>query len=456
MSALIESDSGANQEAETLGDFLISPGISRAAPERVGEGGLYVEDHSLVHVKQHAELGVEGMTPMYHMSLITVEGSGRGAAKRGVCIIVPPGREHEYIFNAEEGLRDLLRSAGDPDKMTLIKHSRAGSALGYEYPADAAETTELFRAVVEKVMGDYGQVPIMSLGECTPRSILMQDEDSIIEETKDGAVVTRRLFFKENQNVVQSATFMVGGEALKLRVEFEYHKEIAAAAVCLGRSAFGSNISEPKAVVIGLGGGALSMFLESFLGIPIETLELCQNVVDIAKEYFMFSGNTRIMNGLDYDYGTGSVSVAVIDVDSKDQTVGMSCPPLDFVKSEYLKKIRFSLKEGGVLCINVSARNRKLLGDVVKVMKDVFEEVGGSVYVSASSDEDLNVVVIGRNKKGTEDYSRERNMKACELYAARALKENGDKCQSGDWDLVEEMGESGAKIRIAGTDDDDE
>ena len=37
----------------------------------------------------------------------------------------------------------------------------------------------------------------------------------------------------------------------------------------------------------------------------------------------------------------------MLDVDSKDATVGMSCPPQPFVQAEFLEKIKSLLLPGG-------------------------------------------------------------------------------------------------------------
>ena len=56
-----------------------------------------------------------------------------------------------------------------------------------------------------------------------------------------------------------------------------------------------------------------------------------------------------------------SLRLLVIDVDSKDAGVGMSCPPVPFVSTAYLSRLRELLTHDGVLAINVSARDTDMI-----------------------------------------------------------------------------------------------
>jgi hypothetical protein len=117
---------------------------------------------------------------------------------------------------------------------------------------------------------------------------------------------------------------------------------------------------------------------------------VCSTVVQVATQYFGVTvapdnhgddGNVtgvriRVGNGLfgcaanDENAATladaiplppESLSFLVIDVDSKDKTVGMSCPPVSFVETEYLQQISRLLGPDGVLAINVSVRDPAML-----------------------------------------------------------------------------------------------
>ncbi|KAG5180926.1 hypothetical protein JKP88DRAFT_270097 [Tribonema minus] len=117
-----------------------------------------------------------------------------------------------------------------------------------------------------------------------------------------------------------------------------------------------------------------------------------------------------------------------IDVDSKDPSVGMSCPPAAFVDPAFLAVLRGLLAEGGVLAINVAARSATLRTAVLDAAAAVFcgsgADAGGSdgagssnsaagvldgeVHQLRPSEEDVNTIVLavrGRSARGSSSSS---------------------------------------------------
>jgi hypothetical protein len=104
----------------------------------------------------------------------------------------------------------------------------------------------------------------------------------------------------------------------------------------------------------------------------------------------------------------GSLSFVVIDVDSKDMTRGMSCPPQEFVEVPYLETLASLLvsnkesedstgRHGGVLVVNVSARDNSMLEIVCHNLRQVFPHV--LLSPSSTRDDSLNVVVVASRHK---------------------------------------------------------
>ena len=62
----------------------------------------------------------------------------------------------------------------------------------------------------------------------------------------------------------------------------------------------------------------------------------------------------------------------VVDVDSKDTSVGLSCPPEAFISPAYLSKLRPCLSPGGAVLFNVAARSQVRLGGVVGEWADAW------------------------------------------------------------------------------------
>ena len=108
-------------------------------------------------------------------------------------------------------------------------------------------------------------------------------------------------------------------------------------------------------------------------------------------------------------------SFVFIDVDGKDQSLGLSAPPESFITPETLSAIHSLLSPGGILAINVVARGGEgPINDLVAKVKCAFgllpmnledtTELAdiscaqGGVYVIRPSDEDVNVILIAQKR----------------------------------------------------------
>lgn len=66
-------------------------------------------------------------------------------------------------------------------------------------------------------------------------------------------------------------------------------------------------------------------------------------------------------------------SSILFDVDSKDTSVGMSCPPKEFIEPELLEAVKNTLTEDGIFILNLVCRDDKLRKDVVENLKKSFK-----------------------------------------------------------------------------------
>ena len=100
----------------------------------------------------------------------------------------------------------------------------------------------------------------------------------------------------------------------------------------------------------------------------------------------------------------GPLQALFIDADSKDSSLGMSAPPLAFVSRETLSAMHESLSSGGLLAVNVVARQDALLNALVEDIKAVF--LNGHVWTARAGDETVNVVVAAVKRVDTSDKSK--------------------------------------------------
>ena len=137
-------------------------------------------------------------------------------------------------------------------------------------------------------------------------------------------------------------------------------------------------------LVLGLGGGALCTYLhQQFPALCIDGVDIDPAMVDLAKKYFGFNQSAnlkaRIADGVQFVRDTAATGRAVvralhfsridlsidlfackgdrygcvmIDVDCKDRTLGMSCPPPSFVEASFLHALNKCLCDEGSVHIS--------------------------------------------------------------------------------------------------------
>lgn len=79
----------------------------------------------------------------------------------------------------------------------------------------------------------------------------------------------------------------------------------------------------------------------------------------------------------------------IIDVDSKDTTVGMSCPPEAFVEQAFLEEVKCLLMPEAMLLLNLVCRSDQIYQRVMAIIRSVF----GSDVVVFQWKDDVNRIV---------------------------------------------------------------
>ncbi|XP_038650887.1 eEF1A lysine and N-terminal methyltransferase [Scyliorhinus canicula] len=335
--------------------------------------------------------------------------------------IVPQGRETEWLFGSDEGRRQLGKSA--EFKRLLV----VGLHRDQFYESMEAIQSELSGKVMELApsgLPPNQQVPFLSVGgdigvrtiQCRGTSDM--SGEYVIEDVKgeDGNYF-RHLVFLSNVNVVQSEAKLFlhnvsksvtlqkkkkkekrrgrpcaetdktskprAGQAVdKSYLCCDHHRAMIAGLVLLSKK--GDLLADTpfSLLVVGLGGGSLPSFIHDYFSqSTVDAIEIDPVMLEVATTWFEFSQDERmkviLADGLNYirtvaDSGNGSYDVIMFDVDSKDTTLGMSCPPPAFVDGSFLQKVRNLLAPQGLFILNLVCRDSALKEKVMKAIKGVF------------------------------------------------------------------------------------
>ncbi|XP_005374908.1 PREDICTED: methyltransferase-like protein 13 isoform X2 [Chinchilla lanigera] len=308
--------------------------------------------------------------------------------------IIPQGRETEWLFGMEEGLKQLAASAGFRRLITVALHR------GQQYDGMDSIQAELSARVMELApagMPAQQQVPFLSVGgDIGVRTVQHQDcsplsGDYVIEDVQgDDRRYFRRLIFLSNRNVVQSEARLLmdvsrrapGQSIDKSYLCCEHHKAMIAGLALLRNPEL--LLETPLALlVVGLGGGSLPLFVhDHFPKSRVDAVEIDPCMLEVATQWFGFSQSDRmkvhIADGLDYvtrlagGEARTHYDVIMFDVDSKDPTLGMSCPPPAFVDQPFLQKVKSILTDAGVFILNLVCRDVGLKDSVLAGLRAVF------------------------------------------------------------------------------------
>ncbi|XP_065265636.1 eEF1A lysine and N-terminal methyltransferase isoform X2 [Emys orbicularis] len=327
------------------------------------------------------------------------------------------GRETEWLFGTEAGRKQLAASAGFRRLITVALHR------GQHYEGMEGIQAELSGKVMELAppsLPSQQQVPFLSVGgDIGVRTIQHQDTSAmsgeyLIEDVKgDNMCYFRRLIFLSNRNVVQSEARLLSSAAPRGQKKrkkdkkkqasgsteapptsacqtidrsylcCEHHKAMVAGLALLRNPELlpGAQLS---VLVIGLGGGSLPLFIHDyFCQSRVEAVEIDPSMLEVATRWFGFSQGDRmkvhILDGLDYVAELAAAAepkprydAVMFDVDSKDPTLGMSCPPPAFVETSFLQKVRTILAPEGVFVLNLVCRDSLLKDSVLAALKEVF------------------------------------------------------------------------------------
>ena len=415
-----------------------------------------------------SELGSYTLTCCKSSNNVGSSPSRSTAKAKVVCVLVPRGRAHEYVFN--DGIGSLVEQihSSSPESRLLVVAVKPSKSMPDDffreenYVGNDSVLMEGIRMLNVEWGGDT-DVDICAVREKDGYKVVMEDDVFIVEEEEvgcddddddgnnDNYARIRRLFFKANPGVCQSeGTVMNDSSGVSrsgLFLHFDYHKAIIAAVIIAASSAGACRDEEVKdseldcgnVAVIGLGSGSLSMHCSELLqsAVKLKTIELSREVSEIATKYFGFLSKTAnsdlvIGDGMDHEtyFEPGSLTCVVVDVDSKDQKVGMSCPPECFISPTYLQKVKTSLSLGGAIIINVSARDEAMWRKAYDGVSDVF---CGEVTWVKGGQGSVNKVLLGFNGINRENVDAKLCLQTYEnIVNNNALKSNNPIKRDGD------------------------
>lgn len=223
--------------------------------------------------------------------------------------------------------------------------------------------------------GMQQQIPYLSLGsdvgnrETIHKGHSDMSGDFIVEEvTGQDNQIFRRLVFLSNQFVIQSEALITTTKTKKgtkkvidpTYLACQHHVYMTLGVNSLAYQDQKSKDDRLDVAVIGLGGGGLCMFLHSCIKrAHVTAVDIDPAMLQVATDYFGLVVDDRmnvvIEDGLKFLSNAAdtdkSYSAVLFDVDSKDTSLGMSCPPKVFLEKSVIDNVKKCIGDKGNLFI---------------------------------------------------------------------------------------------------------
>ncbi|KAG1677985.1 Methyltransferase-like protein 13 [Nymphon striatum] len=333
--------------------------------------------------------------------------------------VVPQGRECEWLFRNEHGQRSLSEKV-NCQRLVIVHLSR-----DHDYTDLESIKSELASKVIElKPTGlpaNY-QIPFLSISDDIGQRTVCYRGNSIssgeyvIEEVFKNESYFRRLIFLQCQNIIQSEARLKSvfkkkrrGKNLaeKKQVDLNFlacnHHKFMISGLSFLPSSFQGKTDQIDILLIGLGGGSLAMFLHNnFSSVHLGVVEIDSGIVDIAKKWFDFSEDSRnivhVDDGINFITSESKLQrkydIVMLDVDNKDTSLGLSCPPKEFVQPSILNHSHNILKSSGVFIINLVCRDKSLQEKAFEDLKKMFRTI-----LVIQVDDEVNKIVYCLKEK---------------------------------------------------------
>ncbi|EEF31494.1 conserved hypothetical protein [Ricinus communis] len=373
---------------------------------------------------------------------------------RVAALFVPQNRESDWVFSTESGHLQLLLSSPGISRLILIGKNPVNDApdsllISYKKNGDSQFVNSLVHSLRPLFVGfspktcvkdrifdvpilDYEDNLICSVvlercsgvfvGEMLIQDVEIETNNELDDDVCRKREFRRRLRFKRMPNLIQteirivpvtgfiSDSVTIGGE-VKFRPDVGTLVHPYFTPMVASLSLVGCHINDriqnglkPKALCLGVGGGALLSFLRTQLGFEVFGVEMDDEVFRVARQYFglenseiqVFIGDAMeyletfasrgsssnlVCNKIEEDYVNHSISfdpkfdVIMVDLDSNDPTTGISAPPLELIQRHVLSALHSIICDYGILIMNVIPPSRPFFDTLVSKLQEFFHEL---------------------------------------------------------------------------------
>ncbi|KAH7547785.1 hypothetical protein ACOSP7_032984 [Xanthoceras sorbifolium] len=329
------------------------------------------------------------------------------------------GRDSPILYHRSDRIDDVSENIQEESVRPLVTALSRKFCLKngiYDVPICRYEDDVISSVILEKCVGDF-------VGEMLVEDVEIESDGSGCQKRE----FRRRLRFKRMPNLIQTEIKIVPqaclssdsiriGDQVKFRPDTGVLVHVYLVPMVASCALIGSYLSErnglgfrPKALCVGVGGGALVSFLGSQLGFEVVGVEMDEEVLSVSRRYFGLEdgefvrvcvgdaiefieklasrangqnsdslGIRGMQDGCNLNNEDGldtKFDVVMVDLDSDNIRNGVTAPPLEFVRKDVLLAARRVLSDSGILVINVIPLNRSSYEMLIHEFREIFCEL---------------------------------------------------------------------------------
>ncbi|CAK9813196.1 eEF1A lysine and N-terminal methyltransferase homolog [Anthophora plagiata] len=360
--------------------------------------------------------------------------------KSYAAFIVPQGKETDWLFSTKEGRQQVLKSA-ERDRLAIVTLCREHKFESWD--AIKNELEDCILNLAPEGLSRKNDIPFLSLGsDVGVRRTCYEGKSDlsgpfVVEEIERDGTEFRRLIFLDNPYVVQSEARLIAksrrGKIKKIIdpgfLACDHHMYMS-----IGVSSAISSKECDEIMIIGLGGGNLCTFLYNcFPELKILAVEIDETMLKVATDYFGLILDNRmkveIADGIQFIKESAAnekkYKAILFDVDSKDTTVGISCPPKQFLEMSVIKSVAKCLTYDGIYILNLVSRDQNIKKKVKSDLRSIFK----SIACYSVQDEVNEVIICSVNETDSAEWKDKLQTAALilkEQVSTRRLLSNAD------------------------------
>ncbi|XP_053994379.1 eEF1A lysine and N-terminal methyltransferase homolog [Hylaeus volcanicus] len=325
--------------------------------------------------------------------------------KTYAAFIVPQGKETDWLFSTKEGRQQVLKSA-QRDRLAIVTLRREHKFENWD--AVKSELEDCILNLAPEGLSGKSDIPFLSLGSDVGVRITCYEGKSdlsglfVVEEIERDGYEFRRLVFLNNPYVIQSEARLKQAKSRRGKMKKVIDSGFLACDhhlyMSIGVSSVINTKESDEIMIVGLGGGSLCTFLYNcFPKLKIIAVEIDEMMLKVATDYFGLILDNRmkveISDGIRFIKDSAEkgqkYKAILFDVDSKDTTVGISCPPKQFLEMTIIRSVLECLTDDGVFILNLVCRDESIKKKVKSDLKSVFK-----CMACYSMQDEVNEIII--------------------------------------------------------------